>query len=200
MPARVIAANRVVIVDYLVKDAFIDTPATALIAHAPDRDALRGGWLAAGVAGGVINADGITASFGNVNEDRRNVIDIGLSDFTLKCTLTIMNGSYVGLCFCHSGGGDTAGFVFYYQPGINNVRLGKDSLIVIASGSPACPLVEDGSVAYEFKVVKSGTSIKCFVDNVKYIDLTDASYNGNYHGIFGWRDNGSTWKNFILEA
>ncbi len=187
---------------YIVKDLFEDTGGTALTAHVPDKDDLQGGWLVAGASGngGSISSGGVLADFGNVNEDRRNIIDTGVADFVLEARLNIVQSSFVGVCFSHSSAADAAGYVFYYQPGLNNVRLGRDSITVIQTGSPAQALVEDGSVYYTFRVEKTDDSILCYVNGVLVIDVTDSNYNGNHHGLFGWRDNGNRWREFSLEA
>ena len=59
--------------------------------------------------------------------------------------------------------------------------------------------VDDASEWYELKVVVSGTSIKCYVDDVLKFDITDSTYSVGTAGLWTWSETDCEFDNMTVE-
>ena len=186
----------------IVQDTLTDTAETNLSAHTPDIDVEGGGWQIGGWGlQFYITADGLQADSDWANHSRA-MIDTGQTDYTIRCDITPMAGNYTGLQFAveGTGSGEFTGYYFVYRSGDNTIRLGagypnQNNIQAIVEA-----LDETGATTYEFKVVKEGTSLKCYIDGVLKVSGTDSTYNGQYVGMCAWSGNGTFWDNFEVEA
>ena len=106
---------------------------------------------------------------------------INLADFTYSSKVTIHSGSAAALIFRASG--TSSFYCFNVDNGGKFYKLWKR----MSSGFADLQVVSDSSIKlnkqYELKVVCAGSSIKCYVDGVLKISVTDSSFASGQLGL-----------------
>lgn len=192
-----------------VYDRFYEaSPPVVMASHTPDTDLEGGGWVACRWAGAFRCIAGSKADAADWPNHGANVIDIGVgSDFQLICNMTFKGpGNYVGFVIGAAGTGvaDFAGWQIAYFPTTNTWRMsdsywGGGGAGTIASAVQA--MDETGATEYEIKIVKDGSAITVYIDDVQLMTATNNKYDANtHHGLYAWSDNGATWSEFYLTS
>jgi hypothetical protein len=110
----------------------------------------------------------------------------GWTDYTVTCDIKAHDDDFTGISFRAQDGNN------YYRFAQNFGNAGQGqwelSLEKVVAGTPtdlATPIDHDGLVSeevwYTLKVEVSGTSIKCYFDDVLKFDVTDSTYSHDGH-------------------
>jgi len=188
---------------YVIQDTFTDDDATALPAHTPDIDNEGGGWVIARW-GNSYTIQTNRCDAGNWANHAGCVIDCGLTDYILTCTVRLKAGTYQGFIVgaAGSGVGDFAGWVILYEPGANRYRAddsypggGGEGNQGINNGARD----ETGATPYEIRIVKDGNTITVYEDDVEILSWTNAKYAANTCvGFYGWSQDNGTFDDFCV--
>ncbi|AUV61592.1 major tail protein [Gordonia phage Beenie] len=111
-------------------------------------------------------------------------IDAGHANGSIKAKLALAGFGY-GLVFRLAGATHATGYVFY-RSSASQYRLSKRT--GVGSYTELQSVAVTPQAGDDAEVVFNGSAIKCFVNGVKVIDLTDSSYTGTMHGV--WANSG----------
>lgn len=139
------------------------------------------------------------------------------------CLYTIDDGTawtdYTVSVDMHSIDNDVMGIAFRVQD-VNNYYLfrqkfgdsgnwdlevqamvgGSPTVLQLIDNNGSSPgQVNDASQWYTFKVVVSGTNIKCYIDDVLKFDVTDSTYSSGTAGLWTWAETDSEFDNMLVE-
>jgi hypothetical protein len=173
----------------LLYDTFTDSD-QPLTTHTPDIDTVGGGWTAptADFSSIVSNEAKVTAT------DCINMVDVGATDVTIEVDGFI--GAVGRYCMLIARGTNAinSGWRLYCLRGSAMALYENGDLRATGTISTSSP------IWYNFKMVLSGTSIKCYQDDVLDIDYTISTTEsyGNYIGV---QANGTNeWDNILVTA
>jgi hypothetical protein len=189
-------------VSTLISDTFTDTNGTAIASHTPDVQAVSGSYRTIVT----YNIDSNIQIISNTARGTTNnlttssaVIETGQSDVIVSADVnrngTGLNYGGTGLSFRCSG--STGYKVDLLRVSTPRVRLDRFDGVILAQPNFSW----DNNTTYNLKVIASGSSIKVYVDDVLYIDVTDSTYTGTEHGISVLTDSGtnSFADNLLIE-
>jgi hypothetical protein len=172
----------------LISDTFTDTNGTAIASHTPDIQAVSGSYRTVQTYGSSTNVQIISNTARGTTFSTTTAvcaIETGQSDIILTCDVnkngTGSNNGGTGVCFRVSG--STGYYVDYFSNSgrqiLRFVRFNGTSI----SGRVDVDFSHSTTQVYSIKIELSGSSIKTYVDDVLYHNLTDSTYNGTEHGI-----------------
>jgi hypothetical protein len=167
----------------LLLDTFTAPDDTAITSHTPDIQAVAGSYSTVSTYGGAIDykilsnvATGTAASISTGVA----VIETGQTDVTVIADINRNNTRTV-----HGGAGiafrwdSTAGSGYFVDFLNDTIRLAPFPTGTVQTAAFSFST----TTTYEMKAVLSGSSIKVYMDDVLYLDLTDSTYSGTEHGV-----------------
>lgn len=175
----------------LIFDTFTDTNNTVIASHTPDTQAVSGTYRTVQTFGSSTNIQIISnraQGTSNSTTTAVAVIETGQSDVILTCDVNknstgSVNGG-TGVAFRVSG--STGYYVDYFA---DNSQSGRQILRFVefngtsTAGRVDVDFTHSISQTYTIKVVLKGSSIKTYVDDILYHDITNSTYTGTEHGI-----------------
>ena len=178
----------------LLQDNFEDTDGVDLVDHVMD---VGPGWVEYGGLTHDINSNEAALTFATVTSPELLFLasDGGAADGTLSCGIggNTYAGYHLGLAF---RGVDVNNF-WGFGVDVTQWRLIKfvaGAATTVDSGSA------DGTVPHTLRVVLLGDDIEAFIDGVSVAVVTDSAHNtGTLFGLWGSRDTGFRWTDFLLE-
>lgn len=172
----------------LVSDTFTDTESTAITSHSPDTNTPGGSYQTYATYGPfetpIIKSNKVQ-SLVDAIVNGVVVIETNTGNVQLSATLNrdAVNPAYGGQGLAFRWDVASGNGYYFDRTSTDGFRLNK-----VTSGTSSVLVDEAGTFSetgdWEWSVVLSGDSIKCYYDSTLVIDTTDSSYNSNTeHGI-----------------
>jgi hypothetical protein len=162
-------------------------------------DGVITGWTR--ISGDSMNESGGTLQSDGATDDNHYTVDAGSgwTDYTVTCDFIANDNDETGISFRVQDANNY--YVLYQRFGQGGPAAWGLYLRKYVAGTPtdlATPIDQTGLVSegvwYTLKVEVSGTSIKCYFDDVLKFDVTDATFSDGTVGVWnlsqdGWFDN-----------
>jgi hypothetical protein len=128
----------------------------------------------------------------------------GWTDYTVTCDIKSHDDDETGISFRAQDGNN---YYLFYQnfgnPGGGQWELSLEKVVAGTPSDLATPIDHQGVVAeevwYTLKVEVSGTSIKCYFDDVLKFDITDETYSDGTVGAWCLSQE-CRWDNMLVQA